>query len=184
MLKYFILHFLCIFFVSPVCIFFAFCFCLRLFCVASLHFFCFLFLLAFFCVASLHFCCLLFLIVFFGVAGLHVFCLVALLVACVFVCVASDHFCYVCPCLWSCCLAMLWCSSYPHTEFLPPSCGSWIIGLVWRLGAFQKGPGAKGTRMEECKKNAKARGEGDEGGKKNAKIMQKKCNQNAKKMQK
>ena len=109
------------------------------------------------------------------------FCLVALLVACVFVCVVSDHVCYVCPCLWSWCLAMLWCSSYPHTEFLPPSCGSWIIGLVWRLGAFQKGPGAKGTRMEECKKNAKARGEGDEGGKTNAKIMQKKRNQNAKK---
>ena len=55
------------------------------------------------------------------------------------------------------------------------------MGLVWRLEAFQKGPGTKGTRMEECKKNAKARGEGDEGGKK----MQKKCKhkrkQNAKK---
>ena len=49
------------------------------------------------------------------------------------------------------------------------------MGLVWRLGAFQKSPDTKGTRVEECKTNAKARGARDERGKSKEKKHAKKA---------
>ena len=58
------------------------------------------------------------------------------------------------------------------------------MGLVWRLEAFQKGPGTKGTRMEECKKNCEGQGRRR---RRRQKKCKKKCKhkrkQNAKKMQ-
>ena len=60
------------------------------------------------------------------------------------------------------------------------------MGLVWRLGAFQKSPDTKGTRVEECKKmrrpGAPATKEAKARQKTCKKNTQTKCKQHAKKM--